>query len=397
MKNTKNYLKYVFVLIPFFLSMTVIEQIFPSLSQVLLVYKLLAFGYIFYKYITNNKISRLDIALGAYCCIWIISAYFNNNNLFEIIKEIINIYAIMMIIEYAFYKEEYKKIINTLNVILFVLFTFNLIGIILYPNGLYTTTSDYGNVARYNFLGLDNQITPLILVDLMMIFIGLYINQYKFTIFKILSLLLVFVNTILLASGTAMLGIVFTIISFFVGKLQKKYINIASCMFIVFCLFLFVVIFRFQEVFAFIIEDILEKDLSLSNRTEIWDRAIELIKLKPIIGYGCTTFAKIIIDRNAHNFYLQILLQTGFIGVMTYFIIFKEALKGFWRNRKEDIIMILIVSLSGYMLCSISEVYNQIWIILILTFCYNSEKLIRMKKEDEKKESHGIIKEKFYI
>ena len=41
-----------------------------------------------------------------------------------------------------------------------------------------------------------------------------------------------------------------------------------------------------QNLFAFLIEDILHKNLTLTGRTVIWDRTLELIGEKPILGHG---------------------------------------------------------------------------------------------------------------
>ena len=54
-----------------------------------------------------------------------------------------------------------------------------------------------------------------------------------------------------------------------------------------------IVLLRLQNIFSFIIQNILGKDLTFTGRTRIWDNAIEFIKARFIIGYGKETGAVI--------------------------------------------------------------------------------------------------------
>ncbi|MFR6561945.1 MAG: O-antigen ligase family protein [Eubacterium ventriosum] len=120
-----------------------------------------------------------------------------------------------------------------------------------------------------------------------------------------------------------------------------------------------IVIFRIQYIFFFIIENILGKTLTLSSRTIIWDKALALIGKESIIGYGAGTLATVIQDRNAHCFFLQILIQSGIIGLLCYINVFRVVLKKCKKYSKLKSYIIINSCICGYLTCCITEVYSQ--------------------------------------
>jgi O-antigen ligase len=104
------------------------------------------------------------------------------------------------------------------------------------------------------------------------------------------------------------------------------------------------------------------KDNRFDSRLDRWSTAIDLIKRKPVIGYGAGSelgllhesfFARkyynsFINNLNAHNQYLSFLIKSGIIGLLVYLTTlwfgFKQALQ------KKDLLfftfMVLIVSVS---------------------------------------------------
>src|SRR5690606_27936405 len=66
----------------------------------------------------------------------------------------------------------------------------------------------------------------------------------------------------------------------------KSLINYKTVALSILFLFFTVVYFNNLHVFAFVIEDVLGKDLTLSTRTVIWDEAKIMISQSPLFGYG---------------------------------------------------------------------------------------------------------------
>lgn len=371
MQVSKKYIKYLFLLAPFLLSVIVYTQTSASFADFLLVFKLIAFLYIFTDYLRCRRISRLDIALIAYFFIWFISTVLNGNSFIEYVKEVVVIISYVLLIERAFLKGEEEYLIRALVDLLFVELAVNLFCLIALPEGLWKTYSIYGDEAVYMFLGLDNQVTAVFIVAELAIIIKLYFDHFKLSPFSVLYVIVFCGNLFLTMSATGILGCTIVPLMIILGFHYRRFINIRTVLLLAISIFVIVVLLRMQNIFAFIIEDIFNKDLTLTNRISIWDRAIEMIKQKPLLGYGCGTLDTLIGDRNAHDFYLQIILQAGLIGFCLYANIFRISLKECWSEKNSIPSLFIAAVLFGYMVCGITEVYSQSWLLIILVFGYN--------------------------
>ena len=103
----------------------------------------------------------------------------------------------------------------------------------------------------------------------------------------------------------------------------------------------------------------LESDESLNQRLNFYSIAIELFNQKPIFGHGIGSWKyeslaykksednTVLIPYYTHNDFLQILVETGIIGLGIYFVIllslFNNMLKLFKRDKNISIFIILFV------------------------------------------------------
>lgn len=100
------------------------------------------------------------------------------------------------------------------------------------------------------------------------------------------------------------------------------------------------VFFNIQERFSYIIENILHKDASLTGRTGLWFNAINNITNSPLYGYGVTYGGGIYLNttfvgsttHSSHNLILEILMQTGFVGLILWVMYIVLSL---FRDRKS--------------------------------------------------------------
>lgn len=371
MEFNKTYLKYLCCLLPFMLSAIVYTQTTPAFARVLLVLKMAVFLYIVKEYIEDDRFSKFDAALGIYLFIWLISVLINGTGKVGYIKEIVVIVSHVFMIENAFSKKEEKHLLFALEHLLFFLLTVNFAGLILYQEGVWTTYSLYGQEAIYSFLGLYNQVTPILIVAEFSLLMRFNYDSYRVSWYSAAFAIVLAGNIYMMRSATGIIGCVLVPLVMWLGFIFREHINIKTVSVIVICITLIIVVFRRQDIFTFLIEDVFKKDLNLTNRVGIWDRAVEMIKEKPLIGYGCGSLEAIVVDRNAHDFYLQIMLQCGLIGFASYVNIFYTALKTVWKNKTLNGSIIVAAALCGYMICSIVEVYNQLWLMIILISGYN--------------------------
>ncbi|MBB1512581.1 O-antigen ligase family protein [Tessaracoccus sp. MC1627] len=91
--------------------------------------------------------------------------------------------------------------------------------------------------------------------------------------------------------------------------------------------FLGIVIFRAHDSFEFLISEWLGKSMELTGRTVIWDNAIPILLAAPIVGYGVNdAFGAFVpwygsILWQAHNQYLQLMHDGGFVGIALFILL----------------------------------------------------------------------------
>lgn len=367
----KAEIKYIAYLLPFFLSQTVFVITNNAFSNLLLVFKLLVFIYFFIRYILRGYISTFDISIYSYFAIWFVSVIYNNASLLDYIKEVVVILTLVFIAEDARYNN-FRTYLNALTMVIFWEFFVNLICAMIFPNGLWSTISIYGSEATYMFLGLGNQITPMLLLAVITLLFQVSQRRIKFCVFYSIILL---GNLIYMTSATAIVGVSIMIVTYLVSKITKFQRFNKVLLGAIILIGIGIVFFRVQYLFSFIIENLLGKSLTLSNRTAIWDRAFSLILNSPMIGYGSGTLETVIGDRNAHCYFLQIIIQTGIIGLLCYIVIFYNALKRCWQRINTDSAKIITSCICGYITCCITEVYAQNYLILLLCFAFLVDKM----------------------
>lgn len=196
----------------------------------------------------------------------------------------------------------------------------NLFSVILFPGGLYET-SDY---SLNFFLSYRTAWFPVYLFASVVVM--MYCVEYTSKASKIWAItvmLSLFVSMILVWTATGLFCFGLAAIVYFFCKIFRrgKPFSIFWVIIAEMIVFVMLVITRQQERFSFILVDVLKKDLTLTERTRIWDNAIVSISQHPLLGiggvadeikqemlgYGVT---------HAHNFYLNTVFQYGLIGII---------------------------------------------------------------------------------
>ena len=79
-----------------------------------------------------------------------------------------------------------------------------------------------------------------------------------------------------------------------------------------------------------------------SGRNIIWKNLFEYIKLKPILGYGSGVTNEVfsVVQNSTHNFYIQVLLQVGLAGLLSWILFFYQIWRFFYKCKKDKIIRI---------------------------------------------------------
>lgn len=113
----------------------------------------------------------------------------------------------------------------------------------------------------------------------------------------------------------------------------------------------------------------LDRDITFTGRTEIWDKTLEKIKENKIIGTGYMNMNQRMEKMNiyhAHSTYLNVLLESGILGELVYLILLIS--RGYRINKIDDKNLVNISSFAvfTYLIMSIFEVYIEILYFYLL-------------------------------
>lgn len=258
----------------------------------------------------------------------------------------------------------------------------NFISILIHPNGY---VSGVGEGNEIYFLGLQNRFVFVFLP--LVAFQALYsILTYK-TIQKKIFIITI-VNTLSLiyfwAVGGMLALILICILFLTIDKFKlKKILNSITCSIIVIVANILFVGLRVQEYYADFITDTLEKDVTLTGRTLLWDYGFLSFLLHPIWGIGYNNISKLPTDMlgvaHMHNLFMNILYYGGLVGFTLFLIINILVVRNLYKYRRTHCATILVITLfSGYMM-SLGDTFDNaaFWILIMLA--YNIGKITKNK------------------
>ncbi len=125
-------------------------------------------------------------------------------------------------------------------------------------------------------------------------------------------------------------------------------------------------------------------DTSIESRYEMWDQAYELIKQKPILGYGYNATKKLGIKtgkdqtykkrESLHNGYLQLLLDQGLIGLGIFLVFFFICFSTGWslfRSAEDPFLKGLGLGFAGCVLAVLAGILaGSYWFYLNVSAFY---------------------------
>ena len=207
--------------------------------------------------------------------------------------------------------------------ILFILVAINLYTIIAYPQGLQDAT--------HFFLGLDNRfiLYTLPLVCLSVMYSVSKKNKLDFMVYA--SIFMSLFSTIATWAVGGFLGMIVLAAGILLFNRFNWFNKISTWFFFLTpqITSIMLTVIRFQYLFRDFIVKTLQKDITFTGRTLVWDRAINLFLRSPIIGIGNITEQKFRvllttsqygITVHVHNDILDHACRIGIFGMITYFL-----------------------------------------------------------------------------
>lgn len=382
----KNILKNVFLnnfMIIFISFLILLKPYFLSYNEILNticnIYMILLFIAVVILSLCDNKVSLYQKFLQVFLGCYLISTILGSNDYIYWLKFYIKITSVSLYTELLI-KNNLNIFFKSLSSLMYLLIFFTFVTSILFPNGI------FGN--EMILLGYDNSTIILLIFGAMFILIS-YIYFHKKNMKKLYIVLgaipFFMVLTIYLIrwSVAALIGCIIIIsltMVYFVSKKIKfkrialKFINLKCLYSISIILFVSIVLLGIQRYFSFIVVDIFNKDITLTNRTYIWELCFRYIKSNPIFGMGIMDFESrlnIYDIYHAHSNFLNIILESGFVGFSIYTLLWCLVIKSVYLIKDNIISVFVSITLFSFLMMTVVDVIDNnelFYIFMVMSY-----------------------------
>ena len=318
----------------------------------------------------------------------LISTILNKGNIEKWITNFTLYLGSIMLIE-KYIKKDNIKILKILVIVFYILTIGNTFSFIIFPEGLSQT--EYLKTPIY-MLGIDNRFAFTYIPGLCIIGIYDLIKNKKITKVTFIYFFITFGTLLYFWSAGALL--VESLFIIYYVCIYKFHIKIQPRLYFILAIagFISLVFFRIQNLFAFFIVDILHKDLTLSSRTLIWDKALKIINQNKFIGIGIqksNIMTNLLTAFHSHCDFLNILLQSGIFGLAIYWVILYKALAHLSKYKKNDIVQLVAFSIGVLLIMLLVDTFDiTANLFILICIAYNIKYLVeRNKKDGEKQKS----------
>lgn len=310
---------------------------------------------------------------------WVLGVtYISHGDVYSALISGIRIVTLMLIFENCISRSDILLSALMLHVELFTYINF--IVILLFPDGLYVSSSlAYGSLGMW-FLGYNNAFIFWLFPALLIAWI--YGENTNKKIRSVVLTACVFITQFYHGSATGKVAVVVFMIIILTPYIRKILTPIRSIIGVVVLLAL-IVFFRITDFLKIIVVDLLNKDLTFTNRLFIWDNAINAISKKVITGYGILDSTTIVNmlgysetgntwtgATHSHCNYLQIAFEGGLVAVSLFVIIYIMIIRKNIKNWKKKLVQICFYGLIVYSIMGITEVLDTISMFLIFPLAY---------------------------
>lgn len=226
------------------------------------------------------------------------------------------------------------------------------------------------------FLVGKNAVTLLCISTLFYNELYIYTFKKKKNIFNRLMTLLTFLTMFLSGSSTAIIVGVVLIVFF----LKPKMIKINLKLYISLYLILIVLVFNSDYISQIpIVNDFitqtLNKNLSFTGRTNIWEKVIQYININPYgYGKGNSVISSFTETNEAHNAFLELILTGGYPSLMLFITFLFNVFKSTHRVKNNYLFEFSKFILFCFFVLGLTEsiIYNiNLWWVLIIVYGMN--------------------------
>lgn len=384
MKNTKLLFisKHIMCLLLFFpFVRPVYLEYYLEPFHIYTVFKLLSLIITIYIVISSKvRITRSVLLPVLLILSFFLSTVLNDGDL-EIAKSLFMDYLVPILLILFYVQNDRSILINILFIHFEICVHLNLASILLFPNGLFSrVVSAYGSSTEW-FLGSPNNFIIWLLPALLLSYLYLQENRISKRPFILAASSIL--TTIINCSGTGRVAIALFVLLFCLSR-RATCNTVFIEMFSAATSFLSIVIFRSYGFIEPLVVNILGKDMTLSNRVFIWDNALNAIVKKPLLGHGTINpinMPKVLGNVKGYNgiwegathchcYYLQLLFQVGFTGLLIFLLIITQAFHICYRNWTNRCSKVFSAAITSILFICITEVLiSPAWLLIVPSLC----------------------------
>lgn len=336
--------------------------------------------------------------------VWrVLATIYCGGNYTSLFIAILNALAICLVVEMGL-KTDPDALLDGASFTLGLFVLINFATVLLFPQGMY----EFNTFTQNYFLGYRNNSIMLFFPAIIFSIVRSLRKYNKLTLSSFVITAVSFATVILAFSATSVIGMTVFTLFLLLALINKmpNFLNIITYLAINIAYFFGVIILRLQEAFAFIIVDMLGRDLTFTGRTKIWDSALAAFAKSPVFGVGeieNQASRDLIGATHAHNYYLDLLYKSGLPGFLIFFAILIICGVALYRNRKNGKIPFIVSgAICAFMIMLQSEAYYNIYYFFsILTLAAFIPYALPKKDEDgnfifEEKGNHSLKKKRSY-
>lgn len=331
-----------------------------------------------------KRISKILIPVILYC--WLLTVTYMKDGEVKIAFYRLILYSYSLLLAVVCCKYNAEDFIRCFRNVLFVLILVNMISVLAFPSGL------YGD--RNWFLGYKNGIGKY---GIMLITVSCFTQTIsKHKIDKMITLISVAASVItsaLISSASGLVGCVlpYVVMLYVTATKQKKYDiarmrNYFAVIVFVFCTVVLTQTLLTNPWVEYFITKILHKTIMLSGRLVIWENVMKVVHQNLLIGIGTRTaeynvmlFGGIRAASDAHNFYLEFMVEGGLVAVALQILMFIQMTRILDQYRVYKEISVLAGGLFTMMLIFITENTTITLLWIFFGICLSVETYIDQK------------------
>lgn len=349
------------------------EMEMPALSYGFLAIELLSFLLMSFLYFKDGIITKYLFFVILYQLLLLVFSILNGTNAKD--SFYLGCGCILIVIMMEYYKERLSMILFAFSIAFSICIYMNFFHLITHPHLwlIDENKSLTGYLLGNNYNQIGCRLLCAVAINI------LCFRLKKFWIINTIPLIIVSVATVAIVRSMTSLTLItlFLVFCFLPSKKLQRTGIISLLVFYVF--FQIFVCFNGKglennELAVYFIEDVLKKDITFTNRTELWDAAAHAFMQSPIIGYGFVDSDWYFSHMSSaamgpHNFIYSVLINGGVVLLLVFIAIFILATKkAFTMNDRSTNVLLAATAVLLFMMTM--EVYPLSFILLLLSLVY---------------------------